>query len=71
MKKVNRRKIYQVLSPDGLIIENQFGYVSLKSAIKAFEAWKKKFEPQGFYSSATYGKIPLNELGQFCSLREI
>ena len=71
MTKVKTRKIYQILSPDGLIIENQFGYLSMKEAIKAFDNWKKKFEPQGYYSSVSYGRIPLNELADYCSLIKV
>ena len=59
---------YQVLSPDGLIIENKLTYSSEKEALEAFDKWKERFVIQGYYSSTTYGRIELNELHQYCQL---
>jgi hypothetical protein len=66
------RKKYQVYSPDGITIE--FGvtyYRSLKQAIEAFQKWKKRYETQGYYSSSNYGRIPLDDLEDYCTLKEI
>lgn len=52
---------YDVISPDGFSIHFSDTYPSEKKAIEAFEKWKKRYEPQGYYSSNN-GRIPLNEL---------
>ena len=66
------RKKYQVLSPDGITIEfDKFSYPSRKKAIEAFEKWKKRYEYQGYYSSSRYGRIELEDLQDYCTLKEI
>ena len=61
----------QVLSPDGFIIDfAKPHYNSYKKAIEAIEKWKKRFEMQGYYSS-NYGRIPLAELDDHLSIRDI
>lgn len=63
-------KKYQALSPDGITLE--FGvsnYTSKKKMFEAFDNWKKRFTQQGYYSSATYGRIPLADLEDYCSFR--
>lgn len=62
---------YQVLSPDGITIEDKFSYPSIKVAMTAYEKWKKKYEEQGFYSSVEYGRIPVAELDEYCVISEI
>ena len=64
-------KQYNVLSPDGFSIHFSDTYKSKEDAIKAFEQWKKRYEGQGFYSSAKYGRIPLDELKNYCELIEV
>jgi hypothetical protein len=62
------RKKYQALSPDGITLE--FGvshYTSKKAMFTAFDTWKERFKQQGYYSSATYGRIPLEDLEEYCS----
>lgn len=67
-----KRKKYQVLSPDGFTIEfDKFTYPSKKKSLEAFNTWKKRFEQQGYYSSTNYGRIPLEELEDYCVFREI
>jgi len=58
--------LYTVVSPDGITIENVLGYRSPEKALEAFEAWKKRFEAQGFYSSVDSGRIPLEDLDRYC-----
>lgn len=61
---------YIVLSPDGFTIDfNKPYYRSRKKAIEAFEAWAKRYEQQGYYSSVRYGRIPLSELQEHCELK--
>ncbi|TXG86440.1 MAG: hypothetical protein E6R13_00460 [Spirochaetes bacterium] len=67
-----KRKKYQVLSPDGFTIEfDKFTYPSKKKAVEAFNTWKKRFEQQGYYSSSNYGRIPLEDLENYCSFKEM
>lgn len=65
------RKKYQALSPDGITLEfGTFYYTSKKKMFEAFDKWKERFKQQGYYSSATYGRIPLEDLEEYCSFRE-
>jgi hypothetical protein len=62
---------YVVLSPDGFTIEfSPSYYTSLKKALDAFDKWKKRYEVQGYYSSNN-GRIPLNDLVDYCTIRRI
>jgi hypothetical protein len=65
------KKKYDVLSPDGFSINRTETYTSKKAALKAFEKWKKGYEKQGYYSSTSYGRIPLEDLADYCRLIEI
>lgn len=62
------RAKYDVLSPDGFSIHPTDTYTSRKKAVKAAEEWAKRYEAQGYYSSARFGRIPLNEILDYCSL---
>lgn len=65
-------KKYQVLSPDGFTIEfDKWTYPSMKKAKEAFLKWSKGFIGQGYYSSSRFGRIPLNELENYCQFKEI
>ena len=55
----------QVLSPDGITIENVWSYPSKEKAESAFKKWRKRYEKQGYYSS-NEGRIPLDELKSHC-----
>lgn len=64
-------KKYQVLSPDGFTIEFDKGhYRSMKKAKEAFTNWIRRYEVQGYYSSNN-GRIPLNELENYCTFKTI
>ena len=65
MKKVK----YDILSPDGISIYGD-SYPSAEMANKKFDEWAKHFEFQGYYSS-NRGRIPLNELRDYCRLIEV
>lgn len=72
METKTKRKKYQVLSPDGITIEfDKFSYPSKVKAFEAFDKWKKRYEQQGYYSSGRHGRIPLQDLEYYCSIREI
>lgn len=63
---------YQVLSPDGFTIEfDKPYYPSKKKAFEAFDKWKKRYELQGYYSSNYNGRIPLDELENYMSIRKL
>lgn len=64
------KKRYIVLSPDGFTIHPTDTYRSLKDAKDAFIEWKKRYENQGYYSSSRYGRIPLEDLEDFCEFVE-
>ena len=65
------RKKYDVLSPDGFSISAVDTYTSEKKAREAAEKWVKNYERQGYYSSVRYGRIPLNEVLDYCRLIEV
>ena len=63
---------YEVLSPDGFTIEfDRPYYTSKEKAFEAFDKWKERYNRQGYYSSNQYGRIPLEELEDYMSIREI
>jgi len=63
---------YEVLSPDGFTIEfDRPYYLSKKKAFEAFDKWKKRYEQQGYYSSNNYGRIPLDQLENYCTFKTI
>jgi hypothetical protein len=42
----------------------------MKKAKEAFEKWKQRYTKQGYYSS-NRGRIPLNDLEQYCDFKVI
>jgi hypothetical protein len=63
-------KRYDILSPDGIAIHPTDTYEK-KDVLKVFEEWKKRYEMQGYYSSSRFGRIPLNELDDYCEVVEV
>ena len=63
-------KRYDIYSPDGIPIHPEKTYTK-DEVMPAFEEWKKRFEFQGFYSSVRFGRIPLEDLEDFCELKEV
>ena len=62
---------YEVLSPDGFTIEfDRPYYTSKERAMIAFNEWKERFRRQGYYSSNN-GRIPLDELENYMTIREL
>ena len=62
---------YQVLSPDGFTIEfDKPHYPSRERAMTAFNEWKERYRRQGYYSSNN-GRIPLDELENYCTIQMI
>lgn len=67
---MKKSKTYNILSPDGITIEQDGRYKSIKAAKTAFEKWAARFAAQGYYSSNS-GRIPLSELESHCTLIEL
>ena len=61
-------KKFNVLIPDGFPIHFSKTYKTTQEAKNAIEEWKKAYERQGYYSSTNHGRIPLNELENYCEI---
>jgi hypothetical protein len=58
---------YRILSPDGFTIEREVDtYGTREESLVAFYNWIKRYESQGYYSSVQHGRIPLEELINYC-----
>jgi hypothetical protein len=57
---------YQILSPDGFSINVDGGFKTKKAAMDFYEEWKRGYSTQGYYSSVNYGRIPLEDLDDYC-----
>lgn len=68
---MSNKKKFDVLSPDGFSIHFEDVYNTKEEALTAFHDWKKNYERQGYYSSTNYGRIPLNELENYCQIVEV
>lgn len=66
MAKIKKVR-FNILSPDGFSIHPTKTYSSPQKAWEAFEEWRERYEAQGYYSS-NRGRIPLNELRDYCDL---
>lgn len=62
---------FDVFSPDGFAIDREETYPSFEVAEQKLKEWVKRYEFQGYYSSVKYGRIPLNELEDYCSIIEV
>lgn len=58
--------MYQVLSPDGLPIDQDRRYQTLAEAREAADAFAMRFAWQGFYATSTRERIPLEEIVGRC-----
>jgi hypothetical protein len=67
---MENKKKYDVISPDGFSIHFSDTYSTKEEARNAFFDWKKRFDAQGYYSSNN-GRIPLDELENYCRIIEI
>jgi AAA+ superfamily predicted ATPase len=74
MKSFNNQKpinMYIVLSPDGFPIHFEETYSSFDEAKEAFNEWLKRYQTQGYYSSVSHGRIPLDEVYYYCELKSV
>lgn len=65
------KKAYDVISPDGFSIHPTDTYSSMKKAVKAFKEWKERYKQQGYYSSVKFGRIHLDDLEDFMTIKQI
>jgi hypothetical protein len=67
-----KKKKYDVLSPDGFSIRiGVEPFSSMNKAVEYFNEWKDRYKMQGYYSSVPYGRIPLEDLEDYCQWVEI
>lgn len=65
-------KKIKVISPDGFTIDFSINfYRSYKKAKEAFDKWRQRYITQGYYSSTQYGRIPLEDLEDYCTFIDI
>lgn len=62
---------FEVFSPDGFAISREETYPTFEVAEQKLKEWVKRYEFQGHYSSVKYGRIPLNELEDYCKIIEV
>lgn len=66
------KKKYDILSPDGFSIRIGVpAFTSKKKALEYFKMWRDRYRNQGYYSSVPYGRIPLEDLEDYCQWKEI
>jgi hypothetical protein len=62
---------FDVYSPDGFAIDREETYPSREVAEQKLQEWVKRYEFQGYYSSVKYGRIPLDEIENYCRIVEV
>ncbi|MDP3558108.1 MAG: JAB domain-containing protein [Bacteroidota bacterium] len=66
------KKRYDILSPDGFSIRIGVpAFTSRKKALEYFKMWQERYRIQGYYSSVPYGRIPLEDLEDYCQWIEV
>jgi hypothetical protein len=69
--KTKKKKKYDVISPDGFSIRIGVPlFSSIKERDEYFKKWKYRYKGQGYYSSNT-GRIPLDDLKDYCQFIEV
>lgn len=64
--------LYQAYSPDGFTIERgKSFYRKPETAQRAIDKFVKRFVHQGYYSKSNRERIPLWELEQQCTIKEL
>ena len=63
--------LFDVYSPDGFAIDREETYPSREVAEQKLKEWVKRYEFQGYYSSVKYGRIPLDEIENYCRIVEV
>lgn len=63
--------MFDVLSPDGLPINCEQVYPDLESAKAAAEAFAQRYAVQGYYWSAQWERIPVEDIAGRCRVVEV
>ena len=63
--------MYDVLSPDGFPIDPEEVYPDLESAHAAAVDYAARFAQQGYYTTARWERIPLEDLAGRCRIVEV
>lgn len=67
-----KNKQFDILSPDGFSIRIGIEpFSSIKEADEYFTEWKDRYKRQGYYSSVPYGRLPLEDLRDYCKWIEL
>jgi hypothetical protein len=62
------KKVYDIISPDGLGMYMDKVYSSPEAAEKGFKEWKERFKRQGYYRDNQWRMIGLDDLRNHCKL---
>jgi hypothetical protein len=62
---------YNILSPDGIPIHQTDTYKSPRIAWSFAKQWAKQYKNQGHYSSTKFGKVPIEDILDYCELVEL
>lgn len=59
---------FDVLSPDGISIHRDQTWDTREEALAAAHEWAKRYEAQGYYSTARWEHIPCDEIVKRCCI---
>ncbi len=63
-----KKKLYQILSPDGIHISLEKTEYKVSEIKKALTEFAAKYTTQGYYSSAKHGRIDHRDIIDFCEV---
>lgn len=69
-KEALLKQVENNFAKDGIAIHHSDTYDSPEQAREKLREWMKRYEAQGYYSS-NRGRIPLNELESYCTIKKI
>ena len=70
MTKKNTKPVYDVFSPDGFTIDH-VRYITHAEAERALDKWVTRYTAQGYYSTASWERIPLDEIKSRCTISQV
>jgi len=71
MKKSLKEKKVLIYSPDGFCIDREHIPISKRHVSTKLDEWISNYQRQGYYSSRNNGRIPLDELKEYCYVKEV
>jgi len=63
-----KKKLYKILSPDGFPISIEKTEYGKREVKKALIEFADRYKKQGFYSSARYGPIEVEDIPYLCDV---